>query len=64
MNNLRMAESRDFRCHSHKIETIGDRSVPTDHIPVRLVIEYPRSKQKDHPVIQRLLTQHPVVFEQ
>ena len=39
---LLMAEMRDFQCHSHTVGTIGDKSVPSDHIPVRLVIERPR----------------------
>ena len=48
--NLPMAELRDFQCHSHTIGAIGDKSVPSDHIPVRLAIECPRWKQQDHPV--------------
>ena len=55
-----MAELRDFQCHSHTIETIGDKSAASDHIPVRLAIERPRRKQQDHPVIRRWLTQHPL----
>ena len=55
-----MAELRDFLCHSHTIWTIDDKSVPSDHIPVRLVIECSRKKEMDHPVIWRWLTQHPL----
>ena len=40
--NLPMAEMRDFQCRSHTVGTIGDKSVPSDHIPVRHVIERPR----------------------
>ena len=37
--NPPMAELRDFRCHSHTIGTIGDKSVPSDHIPFWPTIE-------------------------
>ena len=53
-----MAEPRDFQCHFHAIGFIGDKSIPSDHIPVRLVIECPRKKQLDHLVIRRGLTHH------
>ena len=36
--NLPMAELRDFQHHSHTVGTIGEKSVPSDHIPVRLAI--------------------------
>ena len=58
--HLPMAELRDFRCQTHTIGTIGDISVPSDHIPVWLVIECPCKKQSDHPIIQRWLTQRPL----
>ena len=57
--NLPMAELRDFRCQNHSVRSIGDRSVPSDHIPVRLAIECASPKQQDHPVIQRWLAKHP-----
>ena len=51
---------RDSQCHFHIAGTIGDKSIPSDHIPVRIAIECPRKKQMDHPVIRRWLTQHPL----
>ena len=45
--NHPMAELRDFQCHYTTIGTTGEKSVPSDHIPVRLVIECPRRKQLD-----------------
>ena len=57
--NLPTAELRDFQCHFHTVETVGDKSIPSDHA-VRLVIQCPRNSLSDHPVIRRLLTQHPL----
>ena len=39
--NLPMAELRDFQCHSHTVGTMGDKSVPSEHFSVWLVIESP-----------------------
>ena len=47
--NLPMAELRDFQCHSLTVGTIGDLSIPSDHISVRLVIECPRKKHPTTP---------------
>ena len=58
--NIPMAELRHFQYHARTIGSVGDRSVPGDHIPVRLAIECPRVKHQDHPVIQRWLAQHPL----
>ena len=55
-----MAELRDFQCHTHTIGSIGDKSVPRDHFPVRLAIECPGIKQQDLLVIRRWLAQHPL----
>ena len=55
-----MAELRDFQCQSHTVETVGDRSIPSDHVRVRLIIECPRNEQSDHPVILRWLAKHPL----
>ena len=37
--NLPMAEARDFHCCSHVFENLGNRSIPSDHAAVRLVIQ-------------------------
>ena len=39
--NLPMAEARDFHCYSHVFENLGNRSIPSDHAAVRLVIQKP-----------------------
>ena len=58
--NLPTAELRDFPCHTHTVASIGDKSVPSDHFPVRLAIECLRMKQQDHLVIWRWIAQHPL----
>ena len=40
------------------MRTIGDKSVHSDHIPVRLTVGSPRKQQVDHHVIRRWLSQH------
>ena len=34
-----MAEARDFHCYSHVFENLGNRTIPSDHAAVRLVIQ-------------------------
>ena len=53
-----MTELCEFQCHSHTVGTVGDKSIPNDHVPVRLVIECPRIRQSEYLVIRRWLTQH------
>ena len=36
-----MAEARDFHCYSHVLENLGERSIPSDHAAVRVVIQEP-----------------------
>ena len=55
-----MAELRDVQHHSHTVVTIGEKSVPSDHIPVRLAIWSLPKGQMDYPVIRRWLTQNPL----
>ena len=40
--NLPMAELRDLWCHCHTVGSMGEKSVPSDHIPVRLTMECTR----------------------
>ena len=42
--NLPMAEARDFHCYSHVVENLGNRSIPSDHAAVRLVIQKPTNR--------------------
>ena len=55
--NLPMTELRDSQCHSHTVGTIGDKTMPRDHIPVRIAVECPK---ETNTVIWRWLTQHPL----
>ena len=36
-----MAEARDFHCYSHVTDNLGERSIPSDHVTVRIVIQEP-----------------------
>ena len=42
--NLPMAEARDFHCYSHVFENQGNRTIPSDHTAVRLVIHKPSNR--------------------
>ena len=44
--NLPMAEARDFHCYCHVFENLGNRTIPSDHAAVRLVI--PKPKNREH----------------
>ena len=37
--NLPTAEARDFHCYSHVFENFGERSTPSDHAVIRVVIQ-------------------------
>ena len=37
--NISVAEGRDFRCHAHVTDDLGDRSLPSDHVAIRSDIE-------------------------
>ena len=39
--NLPMAEARDFHCFSHVFENLKNRTIPSDHGAVRLIIQKP-----------------------
>ena len=36
-----MAEARDFHCHSHVADNLGERSRPSYHVAIRVVIQKP-----------------------
>ena len=42
--NLPMAGARDFHCYSHVFENLGNRTIPSDHAAVRLVIQKPTNR--------------------
>ena len=39
--NVPMAEAHDFHCHPHVTDTLGERSMPSDHVAIRVVIRKP-----------------------
>ena len=42
--NLPVAEARDFHCYSHVFENLGNRTIPSDHAAVPLVIQKPTTR--------------------
>ena len=42
-----MAEARDFHCHSHVFENLGNQTIPSDHTAVRLVIRKPSNQGRE-----------------
>ena len=58
--NLPMAEARDFHCYSHVFENLGNRTIPSDHAALRLVIQKPTNRGQQGNRIPRWMTKHPV----
>ena len=42
--NLSMSELRDFHYYSHVFENLRNRSIPSDHAAVRIVIQKPTNR--------------------
>ena len=42
--NVRMAEARNVRCHSHLSDNLGEPSTPSDHVAVRIVVQKPTNR--------------------
>ena len=42
--NLSVAKARDFHCYSHVFENLENRTIPSDHAAVRLVIQKPTNR--------------------
>ena len=58
--NLPMAEARDFHCYSHVFENVGNRTIPSDHAAVRLVIHTPTNREQQGKRIPSWMSKHPV----
>ena len=58
--NLPMAEARDFHCYSHVFENLGNRTIPSDHAAVRLVIHKPTNREQQGKRIPSWMSKHPV----
>ena len=39
--NLPMAEARDFHCYSHVSDNVGEGSIPSDHVAIRVLVQKP-----------------------
>ena len=44
--NLPLAEARDFHGYSHVFENLVNRTIPSDHAAVRLVIQKPTMREQ------------------
>ena len=60
LKNLPMAEARDFQCYSHVFENLGNRTIPSDHAAVRLVIQKPTNREQQCKRIPSWMSKHPV----
>ena len=60
-NNLRMAEARGFHCSSHVVESLGMKTIPSDHAAVRLVIQKPTSRRHQSKHVPSWMSKHPIV---
>ena len=38
---LPVAEARDFHCYAHVSDNLGERSIPSDHVAIRVVVQIP-----------------------
>ena len=58
--NLTMAEARVCHCSSHVFENLGERSIPSDHAAVRVVIQNPTARCNQVTRIQTLMSKHSI----
>ena len=55
-----MAEARDFHCYSHVCENLRNRTIPSDHATVRLVIRMPTNREQKGKRVPSWMSKHPV----
>ena len=60
--NIPMAEARDFHCYSHVFENLENRTIPSDHAAVRLVIHKPTCRGQQCKRIRNWISKHPTIF--
>ena len=58
MANIPRVELRDSWCHSRSFGTVGERSLPSDNVLVRLTIQKPHERPPEHPAIRQWFTEH------
>ena len=56
--NMPMAEVRDFHCYSNVFEKLGNRTIPSDHTAVRLVIQKPDNQGRQIKRIPAWMPRH------
>ena len=57
--NVPTVEARDFHCYSHVYENLGNRTIPSDHAAVRLVIRKPVKQGHQGRHIPGWMSKHP-----
>ena len=57
--NLPMDEARDFHCFPHVFENLGERSIPSDHAAVRIVVQIPANRCHQVKRIPSWMSKHP-----
>ena len=55
-----MAEARDFHCYSHVFENLENRTIPSDHAAVRLVLQMPTNRVQQGKRMPSWMSKHPV----
>ena len=55
-----VAEERDFPCHSHVTNNLGERSIPSDHVAVRVVIQRPQDHSSAGTGVPQWMSNHSV----
>ena len=58
--NIPMAEARDFHCSSHVTDNLGERSIPSDHVALRVVLRKPTDRSDTCRRIPSWMPKHPV----
>ena len=54
-----MAEARDFHCCSHVTDKLGERSMPGDHVAIRIVVREPLDQCDSSKRIPIWMSRHP-----
>ena len=57
--NVPMAEARDYHCYSHVSDKLGERSIPSDHVAVRIVVQKPTNRCDHVKRIPSWMSKHP-----
>ena len=57
--NVPMAEARDFRCHSHVTDNFGERSIPSDHVAIRIDTQKPQDHCGTSGQVPPWMSKHP-----